>query len=248
MYNIIFTSFALSPCITKKHVHTGWEVVYYVDCSGKAIIDDEAYDFQHGSVFVIPPHFSHYEISEKEMLIACFSVKSFFNLESKVFHFSDNPNNDFLNLFKQLNTINNLKPPNWEKIQDGLLNVMEHYVISWNFSGYKNELVHDFQYQLIEAISKKDIVMEELMRNIPVSNSYFRKLFKAETGKSPMQYLLDQRIENAKQFMTNTTMNIKNIANLVGYSDPYYFSRIFKKATGKYPSEWRKDIAHIKDF
>jgi YesN/AraC family two-component response regulator len=241
MYDLIFTSIAKHPCITKKHVHTGWEVVYYLDCCGRIFIEDQEYSFQRGSIYVIPPNQYHYEISENEMNIACFSTRLFFSLEHKVIYFMDNANHDFLNLLKQLNTVNNLKPANWDKIKDGLLNVIEQYIISWSYTGNKNQIVHDFQYQLINAISRKDINLAELISQIPISDSYFRKLFKAETGKSPKQYIQDQRINNAKQLMINTTMNFKSIAILVGYSDPYYFSRIFKKTTGKYPLEWRKE-------
>lgn len=242
MYNLIFTSFAQHPCKTKEHRHTGWEIVCYLGCAGKAFIAGEEYGFQDGRIIIIPPNMPHYEIASGEMTIACFCIKTLFNLEHKVYSFVDTSNRDFLCLFKQLNSVYTLKPANWEKLRDGLLNVMEQYVLSWNAREDKNPLVKEFQYKLIEAISKKDIRMEDLLRNIPVSSSYFRKLFKAETGKSPMEYLLLQRVENAKQLMADTSLNIKNVANLSGFNDPYYFSRIFKKATGKYPSVWRKQM------
>jgi AraC-like DNA-binding protein len=49
-------------------------------------------------------------------------------------------------------------------------------------------------------------------------------------------------MENARQLMLNTTLTIKTVANMVGFNDPYYFSRMFKKVTGKYPMEWRKGV------
>lgn len=47
-------------------------------------------------------------------------------------------------------------------------------------------------------------------------------------GLSPMQYLNNQRMEKAKDFLLSNTMTISNIAHLVGFDDPLYFSRVFK--------------------
>lgn len=54
-------------------------------------------------------------------------------------------------------------------------------------------------------------------------------------GLSPMQYLNNQRMEKAKDFLLSNTMTISNIAHLVGFDDPLYFSRVFKKYTGVSP-------------
>jgi YesN/AraC family two-component response regulator len=162
-------------------------------------------------------------------------------MESKVYCFMDNFNSDFLNIFKQVDAVNKLKPINCEKIIYGLINVLEQYTLSWNATKHKNIIISEFINKLIESISLKDVQINELIKNIPVSNSYFRKLFKAETGKSLIGYLMDLRIESAKELMVNTTLTIKAVASLVGFSDPHYFSRFFKKQTGKYPSQWRED-------
>jgi hypothetical protein len=179
LYNLIFTSFSTHPNITQKHLHTGWEVVCYIDCFGKIFIGNQEYSFQPGSIIIIPPNLPHYECGETEMTIACYSVKALFNLENKVYSFMDNSNSDFLSIFKQLNTVHNLKPTNWEKIQDGLLNVMEQYILSWNSSNPKSIFVEEFMHKLVDVIPKKDIHLEELIKRIPISGSYFRKLFKS---------------------------------------------------------------------
>ena len=55
-----------------------------------------------------------------------------------------------------------------------------------------------------------------------------------------MEYIIEIRIQNAKQFLTQTNMDIMDIASEVGYSDLKYFSKIFKKVTGINPSEYRR--------
>ena len=75
-----------------------------------------------------------------------------------------------------------------------------------------------------------------------MSTSWFIRNFKQYTGTSPMQYILAIRIHNAEVLLQNEHYNITEISNIVGYDNPLYFSRIFKKIKGLSPSEYRKNI------
>ena len=75
-----------------------------------------------------------------------------------------------------------------------------------------------------------------------MSTSWFIRNFKQYTGSSPMQYILSIRIYNAEVLLKNEQYNITEISNIVGYDNPLYFSRIFKKVKGLSPSEYRKNI------
>lgn len=57
-----------------------------------------------------------------------------------------------------------------------------------------------------------------------------------------MQYILSKRIYNATALLQNEHYNITEIATIVGYDNPLYFSRIFKKVKGLSPKEYRKNI------
>lgn len=72
------------------------------------------------------------------------------------------------------------------------------------------------------------------------STSWFIRNFKLYTGSTPMQYILAKRIYNAEALLHGTQYNITEIAQIVGYDNPLYFSRIFKKIKGLSPSEYRK--------
>lgn len=85
------------------------------------------------------------------------------------------------------------------------------------------------------SISVKDYAEE---RHISVC--WFNRIFKRVTQKTPMQYIINLRIANALDLLHETTYNIIQIANIVGYDDAYYFSRIFKKHVGMSPREYRK--------
>lgn len=71
------------------------------------------------------------------------------------------------------------------------------------------------------------------------SPSHFTALFLKHTGHPPTDYLIRTRVNRACQLLDFTSLNIKEIAASVGYSDPYYFSRVFKKMTACSPKAYR---------
>lgn len=58
-----------------------------------------------------------------------------------------------------------------------------------------------------------------------------------------IQYILKKRIYNAEALLQNTQYNINEIAQIIGYDNPLYFSRVFQKTKGISPSEYRKNIS-----
>jgi two-component system response regulator YesN len=97
--------------------------------------------------------------------------------------------------------------------------------------------------EFIEINYKKDISLDDVSRVVDVSPYYFSKLFKEETGENFIEYLTRIRIEQAKKLLQNRDMSIKNVCSDTGYSDPNYFSRIFKKLVGVTPTEYRDGIS-----
>lgn len=93
--------------------------------------------------------------------------------------------------------------------------------------------------QYIDQNYNKDISLDDISRNMNLSPYYFSKLFKEETGENFVEFLTGIRIEKAKQLLINPEMSMKEICSDVGYSDPNYFSRIFKKVVGQTPTEYR---------
>lgn len=89
----------------------------------------------------------------------------------------------------------------------------------------------------------EDINIEEYALSRNMSVSYFLKKFKEVTTKSPMQYILAIRINNAVSLLESTDYNVTEISTIIGYDNPLYFSRIFKKQKGVSPSDYRKQLA-----
>ena len=92
----------------------------------------------------------------------------------------------------------------------------------------------------------EDINIEEYALSRNMSVSYFLKKFKEVTTTSPMQYILNIRINNAVSLLESTDYNVTEIATIIGYDNPLYFSRIFKKQKGVSPSDYRKTLSSRK--
>lgn len=86
------------------------------------------------------------------------------------------------------------------------------------------------------------ITLNDLCERVKLSAPYFLKIFKKHTGYSPIDYFLRLKIQHSCQYLDLTSYSIKKIAEKFGFSDPYYYSRLFKKIMNKSPSEYRKTI------
>lgn len=84
------------------------------------------------------------------------------------------------------------------------------------------------------------ISLQEYAATLGLNNNYFSKLFKAETGITPLRYLNQLRFEKAQYLLANSNYSIETIADQVGIADVLYFSRAFKQYTGMSPSTFRK--------
>lgn len=87
---------------------------------------------------------------------------------------------------------------------------------------------------------QKDLSLDEISREYDISPYYFSKIFKDETGENFIEYLTGVRMEKAKQLLLNKELSMKEICSMVGYADPNYFSRSFKKNVGVTPTEYRE--------
>jgi two-component system, response regulator YesN len=91
----------------------------------------------------------------------------------------------------------------------------------------------------IEKNYHKDISLDDVSRKIGISPYYFSKLFKEDMGEGFVEYLTKIRIEKAKELLSTTEYSMKEICSMVGYADPNYFSRSFKKNVGVTPTEYK---------
>ena len=100
--------------------------------------------------------------------------------------------------------------------------------------------VIDSALEYINLNYPNDISLEDVSREVNISPYYFSKIFKEATVENFIEYLTNLRIEKAKDLLDNTDKSMKEICLEVGYANPNYFSRIFKKSVGVTPTEYKK--------
>lgn len=106
---------------------------------------------------------------------------------------------------------------------------------------HTNELIRQAK-EYIDDHFHKDVSLDDVSRELNISPYYFSKLFKEETGENFVEYVTGRRMDRAKQLLKNPEKSIKEICVEVGYSDPNYFSRIFKKYQGVSPTEYKEKV------
>ncbi|OAS13971.1 response regulator [Paenibacillus oryzisoli] len=92
----------------------------------------------------------------------------------------------------------------------------------------------------IQAHAHEDLSLERIAATVDRNPFYVSKLFKEHFGMNYIDFLTQYRIEMAKQLMQETDKSLKEITFEVGYNDPNYFSRVFKKLVGHSPTDYRK--------
>ncbi|WP_150274572.1 response regulator transcription factor [Paenibacillus tepidiphilus] len=103
----------------------------------------------------------------------------------------------------------------------------EHYVVEQTKAILEKEYGHNFE-------------LEKLAETVGMNASYISRLFKYKTGQTITDYLIGIRIAKAKELLTSRP-DLKNyeIAEMVGYSDPVYFNKLFKKMCGVTPKDYK---------
>jgi AraC-like DNA-binding protein len=100
--------------------------------------------------------------------------------------------------------------------------------------------------ELLRSQHARTISLQELARAARMSLFHFTRRFKVSTGFTPMEYLEKYRISRAQDLvLSRSQMRLKEIASAVGYEDPAYFSRIFRKRTGVSPREYRRIMGRV---
>lgn len=136
-----------------------------------------------------------------------------------------------------------LKESNSETLSENLFNTQK-FLINLHKEGMSSsnndtKAIIESSKQLLFYQFKSHVSLKDIAESYGMSYEKFRKLFKKEMGMSPIQFHLDCKFMVARRLLTEG-LPIKIVASEVGYSDPYIFSRQFKKYTGVSPSHYKK--------
>lgn len=104
-----------------------------------------------------------------------------------------------------------------------------------NVSRDQQALVNAATYYL-DVHYNKDLTLGTVAASLHVSAAYLSRTFKAIQGETPISYLTRLRMQRAKQLLMQEAITVRQVAHAVGYQDPYYFSKVFKRYFGAAPT------------
>lgn len=133
---------------------------------------------------------------------------------------------------------------NRAKVMSLLYNIIHSFFESADIS--ENSILLPAINYLENNFSLPELTNKVLADQCKISEVYFRKLFTEQYGIAPRQYIIDIRINKAKQLLTDGILKINNISEKCGFSNPYHFSRLFKEKTGLTPTQYLKQNRILK--
>jgi len=122
-----------------------------------------------------------------------------------------------------------------ERILLDLINICQNATSGFEFGGRLSPAL-----TFINQNYDKSITNEQLAELCDLSTTHFRRLFKEQMGISPMHYRENIRIHWAIKLLESQMFTISEVADRLGYSDIYHFSKVFKRHTGNSPSFYKK--------
>ncbi|OWW24570.1 hypothetical protein B4Q04_14730 [Zobellia sp. OII3] len=127
-----------------------------------------------------------------------------------------------------------------------LINLLGSFKYHSLFTQTKTSLNNDpvsIAIALMKENIQKKLSIHEIASSSGLSVSHFCLLFKKKTSHTPIEHFTFLKMQRACHLLDFSTLRINEIAIDIGYDDPYYFTRVFKRVMGKSPSAYRDNIA-----
>lgn len=230
--------------------HNCYEVILYGSGSGKTTINGTNYKYKKGSLAIIPPNVEHDEFTADETDVFCclFDFKGDeIKLEKGVYHI---PNPEYIDrlisLILEIHIELHAKQQHYKLYLNFLLG---QFIITF-YRGLESSTTSkeiDFACDYLNKNYNINVNLNILAEQTGYSYDRFRHLFKEKTSQTPYQYLLNVRIEKAKELLKNTDYPIRQIAKMSYLGDTYQFTKKFKERTNMTPLKYRKTIGKDPD-
>ncbi|SCK01406.1 Methylphosphotriester-DNA--protein-cysteine S-methyltransferase [uncultured Clostridium sp.] len=248
------------------HMHPFTEIFFITSGQGTFQIGDEIVSVKESDLILINPNCSHTERSVSSSNPLEYIVFAINNLAigTSPSTLTDDDTKDTLNTYKILNfnkkkseilyNLNTLireleeKNLNYELACKSILtlfliqvmrNTSSDIFITENFEKINIECMKIKNY--IDSHYSENITLDFLSNLTYVNKFHLVHLFTKEMGISPINYLINRRIDESKNLLSTTNYSIRDISSIVGFSNSSYFSQMFKKITGISPKDFRSN-------
>lgn len=238
------------------HWHSAIEVLYFYGGAGEIIIDGVTYIAELGGMYVVNQNQTHFFHGSPLVRYHCIVVDENFLIQNSIdvvnirfdtLIYSKEAGELYLNIIKELTDEQSFSTAG---IRSETLRFFTHLARhnsrpTDTFTRYPNiNLQHALNY--IGANFTKKISINDIAKEINLSQFYFIRIFKQAVGATPTQYINSLRCNKAKQMLKNKKHSINEIAVQCGFENASYFSKTFKKYTGMLPSDYSKHHDSLK--
>lgn len=223
------------------HKHNCFEIVYYISGNGTTNINNSEFDFTSSSFAVILPEVNHDQTNDDDVktLYIGFTYKhSSISLEDGVFF--DKGTRNVLKLLENIRRELLSKELYYRKKLELLINelLIEIKRVN-NVKKVKSDNMKFITNFINENYTQK-IDLGILSEISGYSYHRFRHLFKERTGYSPINYIINKKINYSKKLIMHTDLSMSSIAQESGFSNSSQFTFLFKKHLGITPIQYRK--------
>ncbi|AYW46731.1 AraC family transcriptional regulator [Tetragenococcus koreensis] len=233
------------------------ELVIILNGKGRMIINDKIHYVERGDVIIYNSKTLHEEFSNAQSPIEFiyFGIRSLKIKEledNTILPIKCNPKMNMGKYFPTIETLVSLiykefsdKKEGFESICSAQLSTIIHLIHRVSFRNERKNKFEPINSQLIKKYLdenyKKELQLKDIAKEFNISTYYLSHLFFESYQVSPINYINNRRIGEAKLLLLNTNKKIKEIANLLGYTDENYFSHFFKNKTGESPLNYKKN-------
>lgn len=225
-------------------------LIYCTEGKGVIEVEDEKYELHRSDAFCIPRNVRHrYYADRKEpwsILWVHFkgdSIRYYPVEERKVVHINSRySDNRMMVLFKVLFRVleRNYTMGNFIYISQVLSLILAevYFREKTDDSSVQDRhvtVVIRYMYRNLH----KTLTLQDISDEVQLSRSYLNAIFKAQTGKSPVEFFIHLKMKEACKLLKAGECYIYEVSEQLGYEDPYYFSRIFKKVVGVSPRDYQ---------
>ena len=219
------------------HSHSRWEIICHLEGEADVQVGSHRYRLTPGDVLLIPPGMTRKGSSQEGFRDIALRADGISFLREEGLHDSTG---DITSLMFIIHRIMTEQKRDYLSVAEGLIRSlaqMIHQILGDTCS----PVVARFKAFLYDNLSNVELQLSEEIAKTGYDPDYFRRHFKKQTEKTPLQYLTDLRMTQAKALLSDKNdLSVATVAASCGFGDSFYFSKCFKKHTGLSPLAYRK--------
>lgn len=245
----------LSPMLSfsPAHTHDVWEIVLNQQGEGRMEIGSYEYHYRPGTIICQPPNVPHTKYSSGTFRDMYVQLSGFSLTDpshtGKAVVLQDDSEKSVETLILMANRIFHKRESNSARILSSLSDAMEQMLIGWYQHNPGNEQVEQLKNRIADSFTNPEFSISGLLADTAYCPDHLRRLFRRETGLTPLEYLTKLRVSNAEKLMRDNAVlhySVSDISVMSGFYDSGYFSRVFRKMTGMTPSEYMQKHENAK--